>query len=600
MKERYRLKRKYGIYDYILIPLKISPICTVVLIINNLIKYLRPAIEVLVFAGFIDTSVAIYQGKNIQKSIYIYIGLIMLLIAYGYLNEGVLTYVRSKRNIKIKNVYKSAVVEKCSKLKYYHIENDSTWDIINRVCNNPDERIIEGFNNINNSIGIVINVLSLLMIIMAHIWWIGGVILLVCIPLFIVAIKAGEENYSSNVESDNIMRRAVYLDKVLLDRNGVEERNLFGYSEAVQKWWIDKYEIARLIRKKTQIKNYVRMKAGSIITMFIALFIIGMLLIPVLNQKMSVGVFISLVSASLSLVQEMSWNLTNNIRGLTMNKEYLKDFTEFCKLEDQEDALVQKENQQKITFESLEFKNVSFAYPGTEEYILKNFSLTLKKGVHYAFVGKNGCGKTTLTKLICGLYDNYSGEILLNGKNIKEYNLGYLKAMYSIIYQDFAKYQLPIIESILLCDSDREKNTLSKIDNILAELDMKEKIDKLSDGIDTWLGKLKEDGTDLSGGEWQKIAIARALFKDSPLYILDEPTAALDPSAEVKLYSLFAKISENKTTIFITHRLGAAKISDEIIVIDDGKVIESGTHDELMKYQGEYAKMFNEQRSWYL
>lgn len=129
---------------------------------------------------------------------------------------------------------------------------------------------------------------------------------------------------------------------------------------------------------------------------------------------------------------------------------------------------------------------------------------------------------------------------------------------------------------------------------------MKEKIDKLPDGIDTWLGKLKEDGTDLSGGEWQKIAIARALFKDSPLYILDEPTAALDPIAEVKLYSLFAKISENKSTIFITHRLGAAKISDEIIVIGDGKVIESGTHDELMKYQGAYAKMFNEQRSWYL
>jgi len=600
MEKENLLKSKYRLWDNILIPMKISPVCTIVLMLNNLIKYLKPAMEVLVFAGFVDTAIDIYHGEAVKNSIYIYIGLIVLLIAYEYLNEGLLTYARSKRDVKVKKQIKSAVVEKCSKLKYTHIENDDTWDLINRTCPRADERIIEGFNNINNSIGIIINVVSLLVIIMAHIWWVGGIILIVSIPLFKIAIKAGEENYSANAESDNIMRRADYLDKVLLDRNGVEERNLFGFSEAIQKRWTEKYEVARVIRRKTLIRNYVHMKAGSIITMIIAMFIICMLLIPVFQHKMSVGIFISLVAASLALVQDMSWNLTNNIRGISSDKEYLKDLSSFSCLDEQEDALVEREENGAVSFESIEFKNVTFAYPGTEENILKDFSLTLKNGVHYAFVGKNGCGKTTITKLLCGLYDNYEGEILLNGKDIREYKLSYLKSLYSVIYQDFAKYQLPVKESITLSDKEGSSDEQADINNILSELDILDDIENFPSGMDTWLGKLKEDATDLSGGEWQKIAIARALFKKSPLYILDEPTSALDPIAEVKMYSLFARISENRSTIFITHRLGAAKISDEIIVIGDGKVLQKGTHDELMDQdEGLYKKMFEEQRSWY-
>lgn len=602
MQEMDLLKKKYRLSDFIGIPMRISPLCTIVLILNNFGRYLQPAIQVLVFAGFIDTSIEIYKGQTAQNKIYLYIVLIMLLVAYGYLNDGLLMYIRSKRDIKMRNSFKGAVVEKCSRLKYYHIENSSTWNLINRICKNPEERMIEGFNNINDFLGLLINVFSLMAILMAHIWWVGLVILAVSFPLFKVAIKAGEENYDSNVESEKIIRRADYLDKVLTDRVGVEERNLFGFSEEVQKWWLKSFEDARLVRKKTEIRNYVRMKSGSIITMIVAFFIIGMLLIPVINKKMSVGIFISLVSASLSLVQDMSWNLTNNIKGLAKNTEYLKEFTKFCSLEEQKDALVQKEIGKDIEFESIEFRHVSFAYPGTERYILNDFSLKLEKNIHYAFVGKNGCGKTTITKLLCGLYDNYTGEILLNGKNIKEYKFGYLKALYSIVYQDFANYQIPINNSILLGNVDATEGgeNKEKLENILATLSLKEKVDTLPEGMNTWLGKIKENGVDLSGGEWQKIAIARALFSEALLYILDEPTAALDPIAEVELYRLFAKISENKSTIFITHRLGAARMSDEIIVIDNGKVVENGTHDELMKHQGVYAEMFTEQRSWYV
>lgn len=602
MKENNILKRRYRIYDFIVIPMKISPLCTLVLVLNNIVRYLQPAIKVLLFAGFIDTAIGIYQGQIMRDKIYLYIVLIMLLVAYGYLNDGLLTYVRSKRDIKIKNACKGAVIEKCSRLKYFHIESSSTWDLINRVCKNPEERMIEGFNNINDSVGLLINVFSLLVILMSHIWWVGIVIMAVCIPLFKVAIKAGEENYDSNVEAEKIVRHADYLDRILTNRIGVEERNLFGFSEEVQKWWFKRFEIARLIRKRTEFKNYVRMKAGSIVTVFMTFFIISMLLIPVINHKMSVGIFISLVSASLSLVQDMSWNLTNNIKGLAKNAQYLKEFSEFFNLEEQEDALVEKERGKNLAFESIEFRHVSFAYPGTEQHILNDFSLKLEKGVHYAFVGKNGCGKTTIIKLLCGLYDNYIGEILLNGKNIKAYNLGYLKALYSIVYQDFAKYQIPINNCILLGNVDTMEmgGDKEKMEKILAMLNLKKKVDGLPRGVNTWLGKIKENGIDLSGGEWQKIAIARALFSEAPLYILDEPTAALDPIAEVDLYKLFARISEGKSAIFITHRLGAARMSDEIIVIDNGKVVENGTHDELMKQQGLYAEMFSEQRSWYV
>ena len=221
----------------------------------------------------------------------------------------------------------------------------------------------------------------------------------------------------------------------------------------------------------------------------------------------------------------------------------------------------------------------------------------MKKNLHYAFVGINGAGKTTLTKLLTGMYDNYEGEIRINGRNIRDYELSELKALFAVVYQDFAKYSITIRDNIALGDVNHLDE--ERIGRAVSLAGLKDTIHMLPQGMDTYLGKIKEGGVDLSGGEWQRLAIARALYNPAEVRILDEPTAALDPVAESNIYEMFGQISRGISTIFITHRLGAAKLADNIIVINDGAVAEQGKHEELMKMGGSYAEMFESQRSWY-
>lgn len=278
----------------------------------------------------------------------------------------------------------------------------------------------------------------------------------------------------------------------------------------------------------------------------------------------------------------------------------MKDLRDFAALEEVEGA-VDCPDKDPVEFKSLEFKKVSFCYPGTSTYILKNANMKLEAGGHYAFVGVNGAGKTTITKLITGLYDNYEGEILLNGKNLRTYTQGQLKAMFCGVYQDFAKYNLTIKENIGIghINAMGTEETVKQTEHILKALGLYETFSIFPKGLDTPLGKVLEGGVDISGGQWQRLAMARTLINPAPVLILDEPTAALDPISESKLYEQFGDVSKGKTSIFISHRLGSTKLADKIFVLDDGQVIEEDSHEVLMTKQGVYANMYDSQRSWY-
>ena len=309
------------------------------------------------------------------------------------------------------------------------------------------------------------------------------------------------------------------------------------------------------------------------------------------------GLILWQFTATFGLAQMLSWELTYIVGELADNREYLRDLTLFANLSETSGA-ADMPAIRVIEPQCIEFCNVSFQYPETDLMILKNFSLKIYEKKHYAFVGVNGAGKTTITKLLTGLYDNYTGNILIDGKNLREFTQAELKAMFSIVYQDFAKYQIRLSDSIGIgnINSATEQNVINTIETLA----LTEAVSKLSEGIQAPLGKIKENGVDLSGGEWQRIAIARSLISKAPIHILDEPTAALDPVAESEVYELFGKISKGKSTIFITHRLGAARLADEIFVISDGSVAEQGTHNELMNKNDVYAEMFEAQRGWYV
>lgn len=598
MKDNILIKgRKYRLLDFIKIPFQISPLLTLIKAGNQIITASIPSLQVLVTASLLDTALAIFHGTMAYQRIFIPLTWMMLFIIYNYLNWSLLSFVNLKIEMKMTESFRSAIVEKRSRLEYRHIEDNDTWDLIMRTCGDPVGKINGGFDNLLGAVNIVIRVFSLLAILVMQVWWAALAIIGVSVPLFGLAIKGGKATYQANKEAEKHTRRASYLHNVLSGRDNIEERALFGYTEHLNNMWYEKYEEARKINLKVTLKYFIRMKGSSLITVVISIFIIGVLLVPLSSGTITAGMFMGLVTATLGLIQMMSWNLSYITSELAKNREYLKDLTAFMELSEQEGALDLPERSDQVSFESIEFTNVSFRYPGTDKYILKNFNLKLDNGIHYAFVGINGAGKTTITKLLTGMYDNFEGEIKINGRSIREYKQSELKALFSVVYQDFAKYYVSLEDNIYLGDVKcKEEERLEEAINLL---DLNDSIDKLPQGKNTYLGKIKEGGMDLSGGEWQKVAIARALYNPAKIRILDEPTAALDPVAESNIYEMFGKTSQGKSTIFITHRLGAAKLADEIIVIAGGAVAERGNHEALMKKGGIYAEMYESQRSWY-
>lgn len=240
-------------------------------------------------------------------------------------------------------------------------------------------------------------------------------------------------------------------------------------------------------------------------------------------------------------------------------------------------------------------ENVSFQYPGTEEEILKEINLKLRIGGKYAIVGRNGAGKTTLIKLLCRLYDPTRGRILLNGIDIKYYDYEEYVKIFSVVFQDFKLLSLPLADNV----SSGEKVEEEHMWEVLEQAGLKERIERMPEGLWSQLYKNNGNGIEISGGEAQKLAIARALYKDGPFVILDEPTAALDPISEAEIYQNFNEMIKGKTAIYISHRMSSCKFCDDIIVLDNGRITERGNHEKLVKENGIYASLYNAQAQYY-
>ena len=246
----------------------------------------------------------------------------------------------------------------------------------------------------------------------------------------------------------------------------------------------------------------------------------------------------------------------------------------------------------------IEFRHVSFRYPGSDTFALQDVSMKFRVGERLAVVGMNGSGKTTFIKLLCRLYDPTEGEILLNGINIKKYDYDEYRSVFSVVFQDFHLFAYGLGENV----AARMHYDRQLAERCLQYAGFEERLKELPDGLDTYLYKdFCKQGIDISGGEAQKIALARALYKDAPFIILDEPTAALDPIAEYEIYSKFNDIVEDKTAVYISHRLSSCRFCDTIAVFDHGQIVQHGSHDELMAdANGKYQELWNAQAQYYV
>jgi ABC-type multidrug transport system fused ATPase/permease subunit len=316
-----------------------------------------------------------------------------------------------------------------------------------------------------------------------------------------------------------------------------------------------------------------------------------------LSKRLSIGDFTMMSAASSAFSGSLN-SIISEILGLQIKCTYAYKFVDFMKSKDFMPASGENhcEDIEKCT---IEFKNVYFAYPGSGKYVLEDVSLKIKSGEHLSIVGLNGSGKSTFIKLLCRLYPVNKGEILLNGINIQDYDYKEYNNLISVVFQDFKLLPFTLKENIAFKNAQTIEDRA--LEPLIKKVGLAKKVEDLKKGLHTHLFKYYEiDGFEPSGGEQQKIAIARALYKNAPIVVLDEPTAALDPMAEYEIYKQFNELVAGKTAFYISHRLSSCKFCDKIVVFSEGRIKEYGTHQELLKYnQGLYSEMYRTQAQYY-
>ena len=592
--------KTYTTTDVLKLSFQTSPICAVLLGLFSITQAVMPtAATALATAHFVDTALAILNGNRSHNNIYV--PLILLLIVLG-VNTSVVALsqlVSARLNLNFQRKLKPAVVEKHARLDFKHIENADSWELVSRVSRDPSGSLMDGFSASLEFVQIIVSVSSVLILILTQVWWAALVIMAFSVPMFWLSMWAGKKNYQAGRDAEKFNRRTEYLEEVLTGRENVDERTLFDYGDEVNRRWMEQYEAGRLLQMRVSAKMFMITKGSSLILALIALLVALTLIGPVVSGQMSPGMFMGVVGAVFGMIHQLGWQMSGSLERISKASEYMKDLSAFTHLSEAPETLSLPDNQPP-QLESLEFRNVRFKYPTGENFVLDGLSFSLSPGIHYAFVGKNGAGKTTITKLLTGLYTEYEGEIFINSKELREYQSSTLKAMFSVVYQDFAKYYISLKDNIIVGEiAGQARNDDKRISTICGQAGLNELIKELKDGLDTPLGKILTDGQDISGGQWQRIAIARSLLSRAPVKILDEPTASLDPVSESRIYEEFEKLMQGKTTVFISHRLGSTKLADEILVIDGGKIVERGTHENLMQINGQYAEMFEAQRGWY-
>lgn len=591
-------KRKYNVFWAIWFPVKYCPGIAFLIALFDICLGIIPTLQTLAVAKFIDGAMELVRGKTKYVNVLFWIVVLVILIAFVWLSKNFKDLFMAKLEIELRQTFRTKITEKRQRLKYFYIEDAKTWDLISRISDKPETRVKEAYINFLDFIALIIQIVGLILVFASQVWQISIIMIILVIPLFIISLKNGKANYETKKETQKYHRRQEYLGDILINREAAQERVLFNFGEGLSKMWHRFYEKARKMELITQRNWFIRSKLGGVLTTTISIIASLFLIQPVLAGVISTGMFISCINSIYALVDAVVWSLASYVEKVADFREYMKDYTIFDQLEEQEDVLLNKE--EKIYFESLEFRDVYFQYPNTEKYILNGFSYKFVRGVSYALIGINGAGKSTLVKLMIGLYDNYTGEILLNGKNIREYNIESVKQIFSIVFQDFVRYSISIEDNILIGSLSQSKDkTNNKIDEVIHAIGLDELAAQYKEGLKTKLGKIYKSGKDISGGQWQRIALARAMMRDGQVCILDEPTSALDPISESNLYKEFKNISIGKTMLLISHRLGSTSIADTILVLSEGRLLEVGSHDVLMEKQGMYANMYENQRSWY-
>ncbi len=573
-----------------------------------LFKGITPVLGAIISQGILnELQVIIKQGGAALNSFWTsnVFFLLIFFFVYRILQQVINNVSRAVNRIAGEKVVKQVRLQMMEKSKELDLASFDDHVFYEKMENASREAGVRPLNIISetfNVVSTVIEFISYLVILLSAPSLAPATLAVIAlaIPSAVINFVYRKKNFKYLRNRAKERRQMNYFADLLVNKDIIKEVRLFDLGDMFIGRFIDVFNVyykglRRLILSESLWHIAIGVLSGLVNLMFYA--IIAM---QVFTGKIMIGDY-SLYTGAVAAIATCVNTLVSSSGTIYEGTLFIDNLISFMKEEMTVMPSVNPPRKaERKSGHTIEFKNVSFSYPGTERRVVNDVSFTIHSGETVAIVGLNGAGKTTLIKLLMRLYDPTEGCILLDGHDIREYDLGELYGMFGTIFQDFGKYALNVEENIRLGNIHREAD-IEAVKDAAEQSAAGEYIDKLPDGYSTPLMRIfEQNGIELSIGQWQKLAIARAFYADSEILILDEPTASLDPIAEQEIFNQFDNLRSDKTTIFVSHRLSSATIASQIFVLEDGRLIEKGSHTELMAQGGKYYKLFSTQARRYL
>ncbi|MCL2776254.1 MAG: ABC transporter ATP-binding protein/permease [Oscillospiraceae bacterium] len=505
------------------------------------------------------------------------------------------SYFSTQDSSGIKLYIKEQMLSLLSSVPYKYIENHGDFrKKVDFVKTYAGEKTAGSVSLIFVWISGIISFISIAVILSAVNFWIVAILIVTCIPAVILANMQKDETYRWRTKWMKEGALTIHYSDMCRQNDPMKEIRFFGIYPYIKEKWrrLSKEYIAK--KNKVSRKHVIYNSIADLLRNGVYLIVVIITAWEIYqNPAKGLGTFMLVITAA-GQMQSITTTLLINAVGIFSDVKYMEDFFVLLETEKEEKS----DDTGSFDDVTIEFENVNFAYPNSDFLALDGLNVKIKQGEKIAVVGANGSGKSTFVNLLCGLYTPQSGSAKINGVEIAD-NLSKARKSLSVIFQYFCQYQDTLRNNIAISDPSRA----GKDDEILElarQTGADEIIKNQENSLEEMIGIFSDEGNNLSGGQWQKVAITRALFrKNARVYILDEPTAALDPIAEANIYRNFASLTGDKTTILISHRLGVTSIVDRILVFDKGKIAEDGNHAELIAKNGVYAKMYRAQAKWY-
>jgi len=488
------------------------------------------------------------------------------------------------------------LIRKTKEVELKDLEDPTFYDKLNMARTRTTSRI-NLMSNVLSQGQDIIMITSLIVGLVVYEPWLILLLIASVIPAFINEFKFSSSSYSLARSWTSERRELDYLRYIGANDRTAKEIKLFGLSDFVASRFARLADNYYHANKKLAVR---RTLWGSVFNVIGVVCYYGAYVMIITKTVMSIITIgeLTFLSSSFNRLRNSLQGVFTRFTKITESALYLQDYFEFLDLEIKKDVgFLVKPTPAEIV-DGFEFRNVHFSYPGANVEVLSGLNLKIRVGEKMAFVGENGSGKTTLIKLMLRFYDPTQGEIYLDGVDVRHYNRSEYQQLFGVIFQDFVRYEFTIGENIAVGKIEEVSNA-KKIRDAADKSLAAEVVENLPKQYDQQLGRRFKSGKELSGGQWQKIALARAYMKDAKVMILDEPTSALDARAEYEAFQRFIALTEGKTSVIISHRFSTVRMADRIMVLKDGKILELGTHIELVAQDGLYAELFALQAEGY-